>query len=208
MPKVNKNIRYNIIREADKRFRKYGIKAVTMDDIAKSLGISKRTLYETYPNKENVLIEVVLNILEEFEDRMHEFELDTDNVMDILCETLLIQLEFSAATNSAFFSDLEKYPKVEKLLLEHNSEQREKALCFYKKGVMQGYFRSDINYVVFSRLIHGFSRMIRTSKDYNDLTFSQLFVNCHSVIIRGICTKKGMDRFEIFMNDNFNNSQK
>jgi len=208
MPKINKNIRYNIIREADKRFRKYGIKAVTMDDIARSLGISKRTLYETYSNKENVLLGVVMNILEEYEEKLREFESKADNVMDILCEIFRIQIEFSAATNSAFFSDMAKYPKIEKMLLEYTSAQRNKAYDFYKKGVMQGFFRSDIDYAIFSRLTSGISRMIRSSKEFNDLTYPQLFINCHSVIIRGVCTRKGTERFERFLNDNFNNSQK
>ena len=113
MPRHHKNIRYEIIREADKRFRKYGIKAVTMDDIARGIGISKRTLYETYPNKEVVLMGVLTNIMEERDDLLQEVMSKTDNVMDILCEVLRLQIEFSAATHSAFFSDMAKYPTIE-----------------------------------------------------------------------------------------------
>ena len=205
MPRNHKNIRYEIIREADKRFRKYGIKAVTMDDIARGIGISKRTLYETYPNKEVVLMGVLTNIMEERDDLLQEVMSKTDNVMDILCEVLRLQIEFSAATHSAFFSDMAKYPHIEKMLAEFNISQREKAYNFYMKGVAQGYFRRDIDYKIFNRITTGIMRMLRSTNEFNDLSFQQLFVNCHSVIIRGVCTKKGIDRFERFMIENFEN---
>lgn len=205
MPRNHKNIRYEIIREADKRFRKYGIKAVTMDDIARGIGISKRTLYETYPNKEVVLMGVLTNIMEERDDLLQEVMSKTDNVMDILCEVLRLQIEFSAATHSAFFSDMAKYPTIEKMLAELNISQREKAYNFYMKGVAQGYFRRDIDYKIFNRITTGIMRMLRSTNEFNDLSFQQLFVNCHSVIIRGVCTKKGIERFERFMIENFEN---
>lgn len=53
MAPSQKNIRFAIIKEADKRFRKYGIRAVTMDDIAHGIHVSKRTIYEAFPNKED-----------------------------------------------------------------------------------------------------------------------------------------------------------
>ena len=114
-----------------------------------------------------------------------------------------MQIEFAAKTTSAFFADLVKYPKVEKIVRDYNAKQREKAFSFYKKGVAQGYFRKDIDYVIFSRITTGLFQMLRTTKDFNDLTYQQLFVNCHSIIIRGLCTKKGIERFEHFMEENF-----
>lgn len=200
---LQKNIRFSIIKEADKRFRKYGIRAVTMDDIAHGIHISKRTIYEAFPTKEMVLTGVLTNIVEERDEHIKEFSSHTDNVMDILCEVLRLQIEFSAKTNSAFFTDLVKYPKVEKLMLKYNAKQREKAFDFYKKGVAQGYFRKDIDYIIFSRIMKNVVHMLRATKELNDLTYQQLFVNCHSIIIRGICTDKGIERFEHFMKENF-----
>jgi len=200
---LQKNIRFSIIKEADKRFRKYGIRAVTMDDIAHGIHISKRTIYEAFPTKEMVLTGVLTNIVEERDEHIKEFSSHTDNVMDILCEVLRLQIEFSAKTNSAFFTDLVKYPKVEKLMLKYNAKQREKAFDFYKKGVAQGYFRKDIDYIIFSRIMKNVVHVLRATKELNDLTYQQLFVNCHSIIIRGICTDKGIERFEHFMKENF-----
>ena len=53
-----KNLKPAILEEAMSRFREYGIRAVKMDDIAKNMGISKRTLYEVYSDKEDLLVDV------------------------------------------------------------------------------------------------------------------------------------------------------
>jgi hypothetical protein len=198
-----KNIRFAIIKEADKRFRKYGIRAVTMDDIAHGIHVSKRTIYEAFPNKEKILMGVLRSQIEERDEHMQDFLSNTDNVMDILCEVLRLQIEFSAKTTSSFFTDLVKYPKVEKMMHEYNAKQRGKASDFYKKGVVQGYFRKDIDYVIFNRIMVGLIHVLRATKEFKDLTYQQIFVNCHSIIIRGICTKKGIERFEHFMEENF-----
>ena len=203
MAPSQKNIRFAIIKEADKRFRKYGIRAVTMDDIAHGIHISKRTIYEAFPTKGEVLVGVLSNLIEERNEYLQEFSSQTDNVMDVLCEVLRLQIEFAAKTTSAFFTDLRKYPKVEKMLREYNTKQREKALDFYKKGVSQGYFRKDIDYVIFNRIMVGLIHVLRATKEFKDLTYQQIFVNCQSIIIRGICTKKGIERFEHFMKENF-----
>ena len=146
---------------------------------------------------------VLSNLIEERNEYLQEFSSQTDNVMDVLCEVLRLQIEFAAKTTSAFFTDLRKYPKVEKMLREYNTKQREKALDFYKKGVSQGYFRKDIDYVIFNQIMVGLIHVLRTTKEFKDLTYQQLFVNCYSIIIRGICTKKGIERFEHFMEENF-----
>ena len=198
-----RNIRFAIIKEADKRFRKYGIRAVTMDDIAHGIHVSKRTIYEAFPNKEMILMGVMRSLVEERDEHMQDFSSHTDNVMDILCEVLRLQVEFSAKTTSSFFTDLVKYPKVEKMMQEYSNKQRENAFNFYKKGVAQGYFRKDIDYKIFNRIMKNVVHMLRATKELNDLTYQQMFVNCHSVIIRGICTSKCIERFEHFMDENF-----
>lgn len=203
MTPSQKNIRFAIIEEADKRFRKYGIRAVTMDDIAHGIHVSKRTIYEAFPNKEKILMGVLRSLIEERDEYLQNFLSHTDNVMDILCEVLRLQIEFSAKTTSSFFTDLVKYPKVEKMLLEYNAKQREKAFDFFKKGVAQGYFRGDIDYTIFNRIMKNMFHMLRATKELNDLTYHQMFINCHCVIIRGICTSKGVERFENFIDENF-----
>ena len=105
---------------------------------------------------------VFRSLVEERDEHLQDFSSHTDNVMDILCEVLRLQVEFSAKTTSSFFTDLAKYPKVEKMMQEYNTKQREKAFNFYKKGVAQGYFRKDIDYAIFSRIMKNMMHMLDT----------------------------------------------
>lgn len=188
-----------ILAEATRCFREYGIRAVRMDDIAKNLGVSKRTLYEIYSNKEDVLVDVVKGLLNKRETYLKEFSLSCDNVIDILLEVFRLQIAFSANTHANFFTDLHRYPAAERLLDEFNNGQSKASDEFFQKGVKQGYFRSDINYSVFQKISTGTMRMIRTNIEYKNLTYQQLFENYLCIVIRGICTNRGLERFDAFV---------
>lgn len=58
-------LRDRIIETASEAFTAHGIKSITMDDIAASLSISKRTLYEVFQDKESLLTECILKRQEE-----------------------------------------------------------------------------------------------------------------------------------------------
>ena len=73
---------------ARKAFSLHGIKAVKMDDIASTMKISKRTLYETYQNKEELLFDVLVDSYKEWETKMELFAKQTDDIMDLLLEFL------------------------------------------------------------------------------------------------------------------------
>ena len=194
-----KRLKPTILAEAERSFCEYGIRAVKMDDIAQRLGISKRTLYEVYSNKEEVLVDVVSDMLDSRGRHMEEFVSHCDNVIDIVLEVLRLQIEFSASTHYDFFKDIQRYPAAENILVEYNKKQEKASLDFYKRGVEQGYFRSEIDYDVFRRILTGSLHTIRTGKAYQDLTYKQLFVNFLCVIFRGICTDSGRMRFETFI---------
>ena len=80
-------LKQRIIDVAMKEFWQKGVKAVKMDDIANDLTISKRTLYETYENKEVLLLEVLKHHKQQQHNHMAEFaEKVNGNVMDIIFE--------------------------------------------------------------------------------------------------------------------------
>ena len=194
-----KRLKPNIIAEAERSFCEYGIRAVKMDDLAGRLGISKRTLYEVYANKEEVLVDVIKKMLEERRTQMREFAENCDNVFDILLEVLRQQVEFTARTHADFFKDIIRYPAAEQLFDSYNSGQEKASQDFFVKGVEQGYFRPEIDYYVFSMITRGSLRMIRTEIAYKNFTYKQLLVNFLVVMIRGICTDKGLVRLENFI---------
>jgi AcrR family transcriptional regulator len=194
-----KNLRPAILEEAMRRFREYGIRAVKMDDIAKNMGISKRTLYEVYSDKEDLLVDVVKSLLKQRNESLQEFALKRDDAIDILIEALRQQMEFSASTHANFFNDLKRYPAVEKMLKHYQKEQEISTLAFFENGVRQGLFISSIDFNIFHKITSGSISMIRSEELFKNLTYQQLMVNYLFVIIRGICTRKGLERLDNFI---------
>ena len=83
-----------IMQVAMREFRRCGVKAVKMDDIASRLSISKRTLYEIFSNKEELLLECVRMQEEEFDSHMAEFGSDSSrNSIDIILEFYRFQMQ-------------------------------------------------------------------------------------------------------------------
>lgn len=194
-----KNLRPAILEEAMRRFREYGIRAVKMDDIAKNMGISKRTLYEVYSDKEDLLVDVVKSLLKQRNESLQEFALKRDDAIDILIEALRQQMEFSASTHANFFNDLKRYPAVEKMLKHYQKEQEISTLAFFENGVRQGFFISSIDFNIFHKITSGSIGMIRSDALFKNLTYKQLLANYLFVIIRGICTQKGLERLDDFI---------
>ena len=86
-------LKQKILATAMMLFSERGIKAVKMDDISNHLSISKRTLYEIYDNKEDLLFECLKNRFEESEKQLADSVANADNVMDILISIYRIKVD-------------------------------------------------------------------------------------------------------------------
>lgn len=105
-----------IIETALEAFTTHGIKSVTMDDIAASLGISKRTLYEVFQDKESLLTECILKHHEEMKVFLSEILANSKNVLEVILACYQRSIESFHRTNKRFYEDIKKYPKVHNLL--------------------------------------------------------------------------------------------
>lgn len=194
------NLKPTILAEASKRFREYGIRAVRMDDIAKGLGISKRTLYELYSNKEDLLLEVIMELFKEREKHMKEFSENSHDTMDTLLEIIRVQLEFASNASALFFTDINKYPKVVNYMKEHREKQMKESNAFFERGASEGFFLPYIDYFIYRRIFAGVISLLSQDVDYQDLTYHKIFVYFFCAGIRGICTQKGIERVDAFIN--------
>lgn len=110
-------LKQRIIDVAMKEFWQKGVKAVKMDDIANDLTISKRTLYETYENKEVLLLEVLKHHKQQQHNHVADFsEKVNGNVMDIIFELYNMHVESCKKINPIFYEELKKYQKVTEYL--------------------------------------------------------------------------------------------
>ena len=91
------SLKGKILEIAMSEFAQRGIKSVKMDDIAKGLNISKRTLYEIYDNKELLLFECLKHAKSQDEMRMMNMMSQQNNVIDIILNIYKIKIEVKCA---------------------------------------------------------------------------------------------------------------
>jgi AcrR family transcriptional regulator len=184
-----------ILKGAEELFFRYGIKSVTMDDIARHLGISKKTIYQSFGDKDEVV-----NTLMEYKLKEDEVEYCqiSDKSNNIIEEIFLLMKHMSSVfgkINPNVFYDLQKY--------HSSSWERFKTFkedCIQRmveeaimKGIVDGIVRQDINPKIMATL-----RMEEVEMGFNPRLFPpdkfkilevQLALLDH--FLHGICTLKG-----------------
>ena len=110
-------VKEHIVLAAAKAFAQKGVKTVRMDDIATGLSISKRTLYELFHDKEDLLLDVMKLHREEMQEYMTQVASKAENVLEVLLKFFQRSAQDFQNTNRKFFEDIEKYPKVMRYIL-------------------------------------------------------------------------------------------
>lgn len=192
-------LKATILPLAREAFRLHGIRAVKMDDLASSLKMSKRTLYETYQNKEALLIDTLRLAMEEHRVMMEKFKEQNDDVMDLIIEHFRIQTENYSKTNPQFFKDLKFYPDLTGKFRDIEKYNLERTMEVFACGVEEGYFRPEVNYEFICRVGRQFSFNFRTQEEYTQYDMREVFVSFVCTLLRGICTAKGVEKLDNFL---------
>ena len=197
LTEYKKELRGKLLTTAMEEFASRGIKAVKMDDIAAKLGISKRTMYEIYSTKEDILLEGILKHDENEERQFAEYmEKEPRTTMDIMVAFFRMQMKAASSVCPQFYSDLNKYQNVLKAIAKKHSERDMRALEFFKKGVEEGYFRSDFDYTLLFTIVRQSMQYIMDSQLYKQYGTQHLFRNMIMLFIRGFATQKGIIEFD------------
>ncbi len=189
-------LRGKILETAMNAFGEKGIRAVKMDDVAVDLGISKRTLYELYDNKEQLLFEGVKVYNEQRQILIKEKTKNCGNVMEILLTVYRIKVEEFRQTNPLFYADLVKYPKVARFLHQQNQYIHTEMQKFIQRGVSEGFFREDVDEALTMHLFDALGEYVMMNQLYRRYTIEDIFKNIIFVSLRGICTGKGVDALD------------
>lgn len=192
-------LRGRILDAAMELFSARGIKATRMEDVARSLSISKRTLYEVYDDKEALLRECILRYMHERKADVVAYASGCDNVMEILLYALGKKLEEARRTNPAVYDDIRRYPQITKLLEADKAEDQLQLGAFLERGAAEGFFREGINHELAYIVIDTMSRHIMHARLYERFPMEDIFLNVAMTQIRGICTIKGIEEIDKFI---------
>ena len=185
-----------IVEHAAKMFIKQGIKAVRMDDIARELSISKRTLYEIFNDKEELLYLGILHYTMQSRERRMESMMAINNDLEVMIFNLREMIN-QAPTISRVRRNLKRfYPQVyERLEADAQKQSHEDMRGWIKKCVAKGYFTTtaDCDFVarVLCDSVQGI--MIFDREDvHNSLEMISLMSYSLVIFIRGLCTVEGI----------------
>lgn len=191
-------VRTHILHKSLEMFSERGVSAVRMDDIARNLSVSKRTLYEMFSTKENLLLEcVTLHCYEEYQ-LLEEQIASGKDVLTISLNYLTMAASHSTDVNPVFLEDMKKSVVLSEWFEKLNNTFEDGILKILKLGVSQGVFRTDVDLEVAAAA----SKAIRDSfmKRGADRKFSmkQVFESAILVQLRGLSTQKGIELLENF----------
>lgn len=198
-PHTSHDTRQHVIDVAWQGFRTQGIRQYTMDVLAAELGMSKRTLYQLFADKEELLLACITANQAALHERHAQQHRDTDSVLDYILRDFAFRLEDAQHDSLAFIADLKRYPRVVEHLRSHRESHVQKAVEFLQKGVEQGVFRADVDYSIFYNFASRQMDMLSEEPYFRSLTLRDIFLNVSVVFLRGCCTTKGNQLIDEFL---------
>ena len=187
-------VKERIIEKAGDLFYQYGIKNTSMDELASSLGISKRTIYENFKDKEDILLSLLTKLRQERDKHFSVFLSEKYNVVEIFIKIIEIQ-QSTPLGNVKFFQDIHKYyPRAARLMQEDINKNNAFLRSFLRNGVQQGFIREDLNVDVAAFLVEESTyTYVRASYlEKPPFSFPELFYTMMINFVRGISTEKGI----------------
>lgn len=191
------NYRQRILEEAALMFRTYGIRAVTMDSLASSMGISKRTIYEVFKDKDELLKGVLQWMYEKQREIMTKIYDESENVIDAIFKMLDLMSNHYNKMSPAFILDLKRYKKD---ILTNMKEINE--VPYYQtnteileRGIREGLFRDDIDLNITNKCLFEVARMTNDRELFppDDFMSKDVVRNFYINYLRGISTPKGLE---------------
>jgi len=194
-------IKSDIINTASDLFKKYGLRSVSIDDVCKELHISKKTFYNYFKQKEQLIEEAICLFHEESKNK-HKFpwvEFGEKNIIDILMDYDK-SFKTTMEQNKKYFAlyyDLEKYyPLILQRRLENTRKDREGMIkAMILKGLEEKVFREDID---IDPMVEYIALQVQTMLNLTDKKNSDLYQRFRffkDLLIRILANEKGMDYY-------------
>ena len=142
-----------ILLAARELFFKYGMKRITMDDIARHLAVSKKTIYQFYEDKTKIVDSLCNLSMQENECKFTELSETSKDPIHEMLEAAKHMTNVFSKINPVFFYDLQKfYPNAWKRFNEFKNGMVLNVLQKnLEEGIEKGYYRKDINVALMAR---------------------------------------------------------
>jgi AcrR family transcriptional regulator len=191
-----------ILFKGTQLFFRYGVKSVTMDAIAAELGISKKTIYQHFPDKDSLVIQVLECFIAEDLKKWEELDAKYSNVIEKMFKSFEMLKDMLADMNPRILYEIQKYfPEAFQKFIQYKEEITIKKIQLdFSRGIEEGYFRSDIDVEFLARL-----RMAEVDLAFNPdfypnnkLSLFETQLVFSDIFMRGIMTEKGLTLYNSY----------
>lgn len=173
-----------------------------MDMVARRLGMSKRTLYEIFQNKSAMIIEVLEYNEEEMHRNARHIIDTTPNMMVALLKIFDLHRQTLYGMNVSFFRDMDRlYPELREAYRKRHMESHRALQVVYAKGVEQGVFRDDINFLIVSRMMEIQGESLKRMEELfpPEITLIEIYDTMSLGFLRSIASREGNDLLDNYL---------
>lgn len=141
------DVKTKILKGAEELFMRYGVRSITMDEIARHLGISKKTLYQYYVDKDDIVASTTQDHLVNEKKQFDQIAEESANSVEELVKLSHCLRENLKGMNPSLLFDLQKYHhRAWNIWIEFKTKFiRESVVRNLKRGIEQGLFRPELN---------------------------------------------------------------
>ncbi|MFT5823868.1 MAG: AcrR family transcriptional regulator [Crocinitomix sp.] len=195
-----------IVKSALEVYMKFGIKSVTMDEMARQLGVSKKTLYLHVRDKNELVEQCLLLDHDCAIEGMDDIFAQEFNAIEELLEIGRYMVKTLGSIHPSIFFDLRKYhPNALKMSQTHKYDaMRKRIVDNLNKGMNQGVYRDNLTPDILSRLHMGTIDMVMSGEVVPSTEFrvDEVYSEFFRYHIRGIASNKGLECLkELIRND-------
>ncbi len=187
--------RAHILNEAERLFMKFGIRSVTMDDIAKAIGISKKTIYVNFKDKNELVHQLFSEMFNQNGCGIEQCSSEAKNAVEEVFGIMKFLKQCLAGVNPIVFYDLEKYhANTNQIMKEFKHEYiLNNIIKTLERGIAEEVFLPEINIEILAhsrvkQLDWIFeSDLVRSGK----FSLYDVFLETTLHFLRGIVTPEG-----------------
>ena len=204
------DVRERILEESEMLFFRYGVRRVTMDDVAKALGMSKKTLYQYYSDKDELVAEATRAHLERERIEFDKIFRNSENSIKSLFLISQCMRKSLSEINPSVLFDLKRfYPKSWEYWTEFKDQYIFKSIVEnIKKGIEEEYFRSEVNAEILANLRVMEIQILfdRESFPSEKFNFMEVQMQLFNHFVYGITTEKGRKLYKEYLENENNES--
>lgn len=191
---MSEDVKHRILEGALKLFATNGIKGITMDEIAETLSMSKRTIYENFKDKSTLVLECVKHMNQAINERNKQISRESDNIIIETMRCMHEALKDIRNTSPKFLKEVKALDFPNDYVAQMKLERLIKQEMKLQRGQEEGYIRPELSTRIVSNTMNeGIRTTIELTVSENpDMPIYKVIDTTVKIFMRGICTEKGL----------------